>query len=793
MRNVQTLKRDWKFRFFTSAEAAEACCFTPDYNDSGWETVRVPHDWAAKGEFDEDNDASYSKIVADGITKERKHTGRSGALPTVGFGVYRRILRIAEEERGRKIYLEFDGVMWGSAIYINGEKAGSNHFGYRSFEVDITPFIRFGEDNLLAVGVEMLPDCSRWYSGAGIFRNVRLISKNEQHIAYNGVWVRQLEANAKNAAFLIEIDHTGDETVRFRADIFTPSGELMKTAEHGVYAGELSDIFTIPSPVLWDIDHPALYTADVTLLSTDDTVLDGVTVRFGVRNIRFSAEEGFFLNGRHVKLNGVCNHHDLGSLGAAVSVPALRRQLQLMRGMGVNAIRTSHNPPAPELLDLCDEMGFVVMDEFFDEWRVRKVKNGYAQYFDDHAADDVIGVIRRDRNHPCVILWSIGNEIGEQSQPEGWRTAKFLTDLVHRTDPTRPTSAGLDRYPAMLDNHLIHFVDVPGLNYKPHFYKKTHEEHPDFILLGSETESCVSTRGVYHLPAQVEIPAPVREDLTVSAYDLSAPGWAYYPERELAAQADCPFIAGEFIWTGMDYMGEPTPYYSEWPSRSSYFGVVDLAGLPKNRYYAYRAVWTDNPVLHVFPHWNWEGMEGQVVPVHVYTSYPEAELFINGKSCGRRTFGTEDEIQRFRLMWNDVVYEPGEVKVIAYDTDGNAAAETAVRTAGEPHHITLEAERSEIAADGEDLVYVIARVMDAEGNICPKADNRITFAVEGAGEFLTTDAGDQREVESFARPDKKALAGHLVACIRALEEAGTIRIRASADGLISAEAEVLAK
>jgi len=792
MRNTLHLTRGWRFMKFPDGKIDEAI-YSASYDDSAWEKVRVPHDWAAAGEFDENNDPSYSKVLTDGIYWEQKHTGRTGGLPTVGVGVYRLPLEIGADAAGRNIFLEFDGIMWNADIYINGHHAAHSHFGYKSFSVDITPYVNFGGDNLLAVRAEVLPDCSRWYSGAGIYRNVRMVTKSPVHIDYSGLWMRQLELGAEEAVFLLTVDHSGDESVRFHADIFDPAGEKILEAEHGTAMGELSDLIVIPQMQRWDIDNPVLYTARVQLLNAAGNVLDEDTVRFGARHIRFSPDEGFFLNGRNVKLNGVCNHHDLGSLGAAVSVPALRRQLRLMREMGVNAIRTSHNPPAPELLELCDELGFVVMDEFFDEWLSGKVANGYAKHFREHASQDVIDVIRRDRNHPSVIMWSIGNEVGEQRNNEGWRVAKMLSDVVHRTDPTRPTTAGFDNNNGAFGNHLVQFVDIVGLNYKPHLYQKYHAEHPEMILVGSETESCVSTRGVYHLPAEPEIPVKKHEDLSVSAYDLCAPAWAYYPERELAAQEDCPFVAGEFIWTGMDYMGEPTPYRSEWPSRSSYFGVVDLSGQPKNRFYAYRAAWTDNPVLHIFPHWNWEGMEGQNIPVHVYTSYASAELFVNGKSYGRKTFTDESEITRFRLMWDDVTYEPGELKVIACDEAGNAAAEKTVRTAGAPHHIRLTPERSAIAADGEDLVYVLAEIVDEAGNVCPTAANRITFSVAGAGELLTTDAGDQRETESFARPDKKALSGSVVACVRAAEAAGTIVIRACADGLLSAETAVLAE
>ncbi len=524
-----------------------------------------------------------------------------------------------------------------------------------------------------------------------------------------------------------------------------------------------------------------------------------------------------------MKLKGVCLHHDLGSLGAAVNVAALRRQLRMMQEMGANAIRTSHNPPAPELLELCDEMGLLVNDELFDEWELPKIENGYAQYFRQHAARDAENIVRRDRNHPSVIMWSIGNEIREQWEADGWRHAKMLSEVCHRTDPTRPTTGGFNGVWAVTANHIAEYVDIVGFNYKPFLYEQFHREHPNTVYMGAETASCVSTRGVYKLPARIAIPCQKHEDLTVSAYDLEAPWWANFPEMEFAAQEDQPFVLGEFVWTGFDYLGEPTPYYSEWPSRSSYFGIVDLAGIPKNRYYGYRAYWTNTPTLHIFPHWNWEGLDGQRIPVHVYTNHAAVELFVNGKSYGRQTHLYHENagikpmwervevsgnskinayasdgsnvdpllVRRYRLIWDDVVYEPGTVKAIAYDDKGNAVAEKCVYTAGKPAGIILSADKNVIRADGDDLVYVTATVVDENGNICPHADNRLYFSVTGEGELLTTDNGDQRETEAFARSDKKVLAGIVVACVRSvLNRPGKLKLTATAEGLKTAEIEI---
>lgn len=792
MNRIQTrLDYDWKFKLF-SEETFSPAAVAEDCNDTAWETVRVPHDWAATGTFAYDNDKSFLEIWADGILKPIDHTGRTGALPVVGIGVYRRVLSVPAASRGNALSLVFDGIMWESDIYVNGKHIAFNHFGYKSFEADITDAVAYGADNSIAVVAKVAPDCSRWYPGAGIYRNAYFVEKAAAHINYNGIWLRQMEVACGRATFELSVDYTGPETCSFKADILSPTGETVATVAHGTYWGELSDIFTIENVRLWDIADPALYTAVVTLLDENGNALDTETVRFGARTIEFTVENGFFLNGKHVKLYGVCNHHDLGSLGAAVNVAALRRQLKLMREMGVNSIRTSHNPPSPELLTLCDEMGFVVMDEFFDEWYMPKISNGYAKYYRDHAAGDVVDVIRRDRNHPSVILWSIGNEINEQCDKEGWRAARMLSDLCHRTDPTRPTTAGFNISRDAFKNHLADFVDVVGLNYKPHAYEEFHRDHPTMKLIGTETASCVSTRGVYHLPAEIKIPCNKHDDLSVSAYEMEAPGWAYYAEREFAAQDDCPFIAGEYVWTGIDYLGEPTPYYSEWPSRSSYFGAVDLSGQPKNRFYAYKSHWTDAPVLHIFPHWNWEGHEGEIVPVHVYTSTNTAELFVNGISYGKKTLGNISggslgEIERYRLMWDNVVYAPGEVRVVAYDDAGNAVMEKSVYTAGAPHHIALSADRSAISADGDDLVYITASVVDEQGNVCPHSDARIFFAVTGAA-LLTTDNGSPCETESFARADKRCLSGSVVACVRSVKgQTGTLTLTAAGDGLLAAE------
>ena len=773
MRNTKLLKNGFKFCKYEFGRA-DTSALSPSFDDSSWRTVSVPHDWGIEGDFHPDNDFTIRQVVEDGMEKPMKYSGRTGGLPIVGEGIYRTWVELDEIETA---FLELDGVMWESHVYVNGKRVGGCHFGYLSYEVDITDAVVKGA-NLIAIHAILPPESARWYPGAGLYRNLRLVTKPKTHILYNGVWVRQVYVDEKSALFDITVEAT--EAVGFTAKITDPQGEPICTLSSEDEQASLM----IENPMLWDVDAPNLYTAEITLASGD-----AVKVRFGARSCEFT-KEGFFLNGRYLKMNGVCMHHDQGSIGAAINRSALIRQIEIMKGMGVNAYRTSHNPPAPELLELCDEMGILVMDEFFDEWTVPKVENGYSNHFKKHALSDMEAVIRRDRNHPSVIMWSIGNEIGEQRVGNnGWKMARKLADTVRAIDPTRPVTAGCDRYPDCLDKRFAFYLDVVSLNYKPLFYPEVKKNYPNLPLLGSETASCITTRGVYHLPMEVIIGYPKHDDLTLSDYGLSSTRWAYYPEREWTMQEECKYVMGEFVWTGFDYLGEPTPYYIEWPSRSSYFGVVDLAGLPKNRYFGYRSAWTDIPTLHVFPHWNWEGMEGKVVPVHVYTNYEEVELFINGVSQGKRrhaTSGTDvtAQLERFRLMWNDTVYTPGEVCAVAYENGKEVARET-VRTAGAPHHVELSCYWDKISADTESLNYVTASIVDEKGIPCPNATNRLTFSAVGAASVYTTDAGDQRETETFLRPDKKALSGKLVACLRASGAPGTVTVTCSAENLES--------
>jgi beta-galactosidase len=501
-----------------------------------------------------------------------------------------------------------------------------------------------------------------------------------------------------------------------------------------------------------------------------------------------------------LKIHGVCNHHDLGALGTAVNTRALERQLEIMRSMGVNAIRTSHNPPAPELLDLADRMGFLVMDEAFDMWRIPKVKNGLSKFFDEWHERDLRDMIHRDRNHPSVFMWSIGNEIPEQKKPEGGALAHQLTEICHQEDRTRPTTSAFDQPDAAIQNELAANVDVPGFNYVPMRYAEFQKAHPAWAIYGSETESCVSSRGVYHLPMKLESKTP---DLQVSSYDIEAPPWAYCPDVEFTYQEQSANVMGEFVWTGFDYLGEPTPYGSvkDWPSRSSYFGIVDLAGFPKDRFYIYKSYWTPVPTVHVFPHWNWSGHEGEKIPVMVYTNAQEVELFLNGKSLGRKKLGVDTFempvnkkvsktgvlTSRFRLVW-DVPYQPGELRAVGY-RDGKQYATDTVKTAGAPARIVLAPDRKSIRSGGDDLSFVTVRVEDKDGNLCPLADNLMRFKISGPGSIAGVDNGNAASVEPFQADYRKAFSGMALLIVRS-GEAGQVRVMATSDGLLAAETTI---
>ena len=645
-------------------------------------------------------------------------------------------------------------------------------------------------DNCLAVRLENLPESSRWYPGAGLYRPVRLVLTGDVAVRTWGTRITTPVVTPDNALVQIdaEIENASGHDLDISTVIYDATGNpvVRSDAQELFFDGTTSARLTIKTPRLWSPESPSLYTAVVSVKENGE-LLDEYATRFGVRSIEISPEKGFVLNGVPRKFKGVCLHHDLGPLGAAVNKAALRRQLLIMKEMGCDAIRTAHNIPASWQMELCDEMGLMVMAESFDEWAVAKCKNGYNLFFDEWAEKDLVSLIRCNRNHPSIVMWSIGNEVNEQSRTGGGKVAKFLQDICHREDPTRPVTVGMDRPDHAMKNQFAAVLDVPGLNYRLHRYEESYKRMPQRMILGSETASTISSRGVYKFPVE-QTKGAMYEDAQCCSYDMGACPWSNLPDDDWAFQDDKSWVIGEFVWTGFDYLGEPTPYDDVWPSRSSYFGICDLAGLPKDRYYLYRSRWnTDSPTLHILPHWNWEGREGEVTPVYCYTSYPSAELFVNGKSQGKRTKDASRPYDRYRLRWNDVVYEPGVVKVVAYDETGNAVAEKEMRTAGRPHHLVLTSDRRELAANGKDLAFVTVQAVDKDGNPCPLADNALRFDVVGAGEYRAACNGDATSTELFHLPTMKLFNGQLVVIVRTHEQPGEINLTVSGKGLKTAK------
>ena len=781
-RQETLLTTNWKFTRGDQPDGAK-----PELNDAKWETVRIPHDWAITGPFDGNNDLQKVKIEQDNEKEATLKAGRTGGLPFIGVGWYRRPLAVPALGRGGQAVLLFDGAMSNARVFVNGKEVMFWPYGYNSFSVDITPYLRPAGANTLAVRLENFPEASRWYPGAGLYRNVHLITTKGAHVPVWGTSLTTPTTTAAAATVKLKTQvaaPAGTAGLKLQTDLRNAAGQVVASATTAVVAGkETEQNFVVKSPKLWSPETPTLYTAESKLLAST-AVQDTYKTTFGIRSFKFEKGKGFSLNGKPRKFQGVCNHHDLGPLGTAINMAALRHQLTLLKDMGCDAIRTSHNMPAPELVRLCDEMGFMLMVESFDEWKTPKVKNGYSQYFDQWSEKDLVNMVHRDRNHPSVIMWSIGNEVPDQDNPQGVDIAKRLQAIVHREDPSRPVTAGLDHFDNAFKYGIATVLDVPGFNYKPSRYPEAIAKLPQGVLLGSETASTVSSRGVYKFPVVLGKDKQYNDNQS-SSYDLEACNWSQIPDIEFTAQDDNPYVAGEFVWTGFDYLGEPTPYGEKWPSHSSYFGILDLAGQPKDRYYLYRAKWNPSqPTVHLLPHWTWPGREGQVTPVFCYTNAPSAELFVNGKSQGRQTKSTTADPQtRYRLQWKDVVYQPGSLKVVAYDAQGKTLGTEEVRTAGAPHHIRLVADHTQLAADGEDLAYVTARVEDARGNLCPDASQQLRFEVSGAGRFRAVGNGDATNLEPFQQPQMHAFQGQLVAIVQAGEAAGAVQVKATAPGL----------
>ncbi len=774
------LLEGWKFYRGACADAASI-----DFDDTAWQSVRIPHDWAIAGPFDKEIDKQVVRVVQDGEKVATEKTGRTGSLPWLGEGWYRRTLTVPEGTEHAE--LVFDGAMAEPRVYVNGAEVGYWPMGYNSFVVEITRFLKSGT-NHLAVHLQNVPESSRWYPGAGLYRPVQLVMGPKNGLKTWGTFVRTT-ALLDGCARVTVTDElrgmlpTGD----VRWTIRNPEGRVVATASAAAEARtEATGVLEVPSPKLWTPETPHLYTL-VSERVVNGKTLDCRTTRFGIRTVDVSAA-GFKLNGIVRKFKGVCLHHDLGPLGAAFNKAAFRRQVRLLKDMGCDAIRTAHNMPASWQMDICDEMGLMVMAESFDMWAFPKCKNGYARFFDAWWKRDLENLLRNHRNHPSIVMWSIGNEIPEQSEPEkGRELSRQMQTLCHRLDPTRPVTQGLDRVKDAVKNGVLQEMDVAGLNYRLPLYHHAYTNAPHAFILGSETASTVSSRGVYKFP--VTPAAGVKHsDGQCSSYDVEWCPWSNLPDDDWAMQDDHAWTIGEFVWTGFDYLGEPTPYNEYWPSRSSYFGIFDLAGLPKDRMWLYRSRWnTASSTLHLLPHWTWTGREGQVTPVYCYTSWPSAELFVNGKSQGRRMRHAASRLDRYRLRWNDVVYEPGELKVVAYDANGQVAAEKTVKTAVKPHHLTVTLDRTKLACataqDTPDLAFAIVSVVDEAGNLCPHANLQLNFATTGAVSFKAACNGDATSLEVFERPTMKTFNGQLVVVIEAGKIAGEGELTVIADNL----------
>lgn len=773
------LTDQWKFYKGKNEQA-----FAKDFNDRDWKTVTVPHDWAISGPFDKEIDKQVVAITQNGEQKPTEKTGRTGALPYTGEGWYRNSFKVPALLKGQRTLLVFDGAMSEPRVFLNGKLVGQWNYGYNSFYLDVTGQALPGQINQLAVHLSNLPKSSRWYPGAGLYRNVHLIVKEEQSIEQWGISITTPVVSAKFSKVNIKTSVRG-ENLRLVTQVIDGQGkEVASGSTDQRFGNEFDQNIEVTDPKLWSPESPYLYTA-VSKVYQGNALKDEVKTRFGIREIRYEANKGFSLNGQVRKFKGVCLHHDLGPLGAAINVAALRRQLTILKDMGCDAIRSSHNMPSPEQLELCDEMGFMFLAESFDEWAKPKVENGYHLYFNTDAEKDVVNLVRANRNHPSIVMWSSGNEVPDQWGAEGVKRAKWLQDIFHREDPTRPVTVGMDQVKNTMQSGFGALLDIPGLNYRLHLYDEAYQAFPQGFILGSETASTVSSRGIYKFPV-VMAKDKQYPDLQSSSYDMECCAWSNLPDDDFVLQDDKPWVIGEFVWTGFDYLGEPTPYDEHWPSRSSYFGICDLAGLPKDRYYLYRSRWNqEKPTLHLLPHWNWEGREGETTPVFVYTSYESAELFLNGKSLGIRKKSKDSPQNRYRLMWNEVKYAPGILKVVAYDAAGRPVAEEKVVTAGKPERLVLEADRTEISADGKDISYVTVSVVDKDGNPCPTATLPLKFSVGGEGRFKAVCNGDATSLESFELPTMKLFSGKLVVLVQSTKKAGAIELRVSGNSVQS--------
>ena len=769
-----------------------------DFSRDGksWQQVAVPHDWAISGPFDKKWDLQMVAIEQNGETEKTEKSGRSGALPWIGEGMYK--LNWTAPKGYQRAVLVFDGAMSQPVVTVNGKEAGKWAYGYNAFRIDITPFIQFGKKNLIEVHLNNVEESSRWYPGGGLYRPVTVELYGNENFSTWDTYVRTLKASKEKAELEVNALLQGKLGKSGKTVIALTDANGKKVAEQTINGATpaIKTTLKVANPQLWSPESPYLYKVSLTRYE-GKKVADVQLVKTGIRTISVSKQEGFQLNGVTRKIKGVCLHHDLGPLGAAENKAALIRQIKMMKQMGCDAIRTAHNMPSTLQMELCDSLGMMVMAESFDMWIYPKCKNGYAKFFKEWSDKDITNLVKHHRNHPSIIMWSIGNEIPEQWSQEGVEISRHLQQLCHQLDPSRPVTQGMDRAEDALKSGFAQVMDVPGFNYRVHKYYKNIEQLPQGFLLGSETASTVSSRGVYKFPVVVSDKATY-PDGQCSSYDTEYCSWSNLPDDDWKMQDDYSWVIGEFVWTGYDYLGEPTPYDTYWPSRSSYFGICDLAGLPKDRYYMYRARWNDKQhTTHLLPHWNWKGREGEVTPVYCYTDGVEGELFVNGKSQGRVRKDKSSRLDRYRLRWNNVQYEPGEIRVVTYNQYGDKVGEDVRRTAGEPAQLNMVAECPDnentgiacmvegcevehgihLKADGNDLAFITVSLLDQDGNECPLADDELTFEVSGAGIFKAACNGDATSLEPFTLPQMKLFSGKLVVIVQSKKQKGDITIK----------------
>lgn len=747
-----------------------------------YKPVTVPHDWAISGPFDKKWDLQFVAIEQNGEKEKTEKSGRSGALPWIGRGFYK--TSVSLKKVPASAILEFDGAMADPHVYVNGHLAGHWAYGYNAFRVDATPYLKKGK-NEISVSLNNREESSRWYPGGGLYRPVQLVTNADAaHIHQWGSYFRTLSiADGKAEVSICTNVKNADKTLTVENLLVDAAGKTVAQIKNADFdaEGNIIKTLSVDNAQLWSPESPYLYKL-VTRLYRKGKLVDQTQQKVGIRTVRVAQHDGFQLNGVSRKIKGVCLHHDLGPIGAAVNKSALIRQIRTMKEMGCDAIRTAHNMPSTWQMEVCDSMGMMVMAESFDMWIYPKCKNGYALNFKQWADKDMENLVLNHRNHPSIVMWSIGNEIPEQWSEEGRDISKHLQDLCHRFDPTRPVTQGMDQAEAALNSGFAQVMDVPGFNYRVHKYDKNIRQLPKGFLLGSETASTVSSRGVYKFPVEVS-DSKTYPDGQCSSYDVEYCPWSNLPDDDWQMQDDRDYVIGEFVWTGYDYLGEPSPYDEYWPSRSSYFGICDLAGLPKDRYWLYRSHWrNDSPTLHLLPHWTWPGREGETTPVYCYTSYPSAELFVNGKSQGRIVKNPNTRLDRYRLRWNNVKYEPGELRVVAYNYDGTVADTQTVRTAGAPAHIVLKADRTTLNPAEDDLAFVTVSLTDRDGNPCPTASNLIKASVKGAGSLRATCNGDATSLVPFTSDCMPLFNGEMVIVV-GTKGKGNITLTVSAEGL----------